>query len=438
LYFKIFVEFWLKYFILFVKQYFKAVITRKNFLFFWFNSLNKVTFFSTIALIIIGLIVSFSLSYAASEKVGLKEITFFQKHLFFCIITLFAIIFFSIQSLENLKIICFVGFFISIAVLIMTLFGTEIKGSKRWIYLFGFSLQPSEFLKPFFIYVFSFLFTSLENAKAKSENKKNIIFFILFLHTIIIFLFFLQPDFGMIVIFNILLMLLFYINAKSLKYFFGLCSIGLIIASIIGFSLDHVKYRISTFLFGLENYQSKLAATAIQNGGFFGKGFGESKLKFILPEAHNDFIFSILIEEFGFVFCLILGLIFLLFTFANFNYLFDFKKKIINLFSKIYYTKNKIEEKDIITFISKFNKKNANNKYFNIYYEFLFCRNFLTLSCVLIFFEFFINASVSLNLVPTKGMAMPFVSYGGSSLIAHGILVGIMLNLNKKRYLFLM
>jgi cell division protein FtsW len=415
----------------------KLMITRKNPLFFWINSLHKTTFFTVLTLILIGIIVSFSLSYAASEKVGLKGVTFFSKHLVFTGVAVIMIIAISMQSTSTLKWICFIGIIGVLCAIIMTLFGGEIKGSRRWINFGGFSIQPSEFLKPLYIYIFSLIFANLEGLKLKQESLKVFHILLFGLHFIINLLLFLQPDFGMILTFNLLFLALFYINLNSIKSFFlgglllGFC------AAFIGFFLEHVKFRIKTFFFGLENYQSKLAFEAIQNGGFFGSGFAESKLKFTLPEAHNDFIFAILIEEFGFIFVAILGLVFLLLVFSNFVYIFDFKEKLTKMFAKINYTSETTDESTIISIIKKNYKQQNAKKYLNIYIDFLFTRNFIFLTSVLLIFEFFLNASVSLNLAPTKGIAMPFISYGGSSLVSHGILIGLLLAFNRKRYFFL-
>jgi cell division protein FtsW len=413
------------------------MITRKNPFFFWFNSINKITFFSVLALIVIGVVLSFSLSYAASEKVGLRGLSFFAKHILFTGLAVCIVVFFSFQNSYHIKLFCVFGFLITLVLLVFVLFGFEIKGSRRWISLFGFSIQPSEILKPFYIYIFSLLFSYVQMAQIKKESTFGIFATIIILHALITVLLFLEPDFGMIITFNMLFVMLFYLNLKSIKNFF-VGGLGvLIVAGTLGLSLEHVRVRLKTFFFGLESYQPKLAEEAIQGGGFFGKGFAESKLKFILPEAHNDFIFAILIEEFGFIFALILGLVFLLIIFANFIYILDFKQKMVDMFSKISYSKTKMNEEGIASFVqTNYNLKNG-EKYSNIYFEFLFCRNFIFLTCILLFFEFFINASVSLNFVPTKGIAMPFISYGGSSLVAHGILIGILLSLNKKRYLFL-
>jgi cell division protein FtsW len=413
------------------------MITRKNPLFFWINSLHKVTFFTVLTLILIGVIASFSLSYATSEKVGLKGITFFSKHVIFTGVAILIMIILSMQSINTLKWICFIAIFAVLFAIIATLFGVEIKGARRWISFGKFSLQPSEFLKPFYIYIISLMFANLEALKLKQESLKTHYFLIFGLHILVNLLLFLQPDFGMILTFNILFLALFYINVSSIKnfllggLFLGCC------AGLVGFFLEHVKFRIKTFFFGLENYQSKLAFEAIQSGGFFGRGFAESKLKFTLPEAHNDFIFAILIEEFGFIFALILGLMFLFLVFSNFLYIFDFKEKLIKMFSKINYTSSTTDENTICNLIKKNYKQQTGKKYLNIYIDFLFSRNFIFLTSVLLMFEFFLNASVSLNLVPTKGMAMPFISYGGSSLIAHGILIGLLLSFNRKRYFFL-
>lgn len=416
------------------------MLTRKNPLFFWADSLHKPTLFASIALILIGVVVSFSISYAASEKIGLKSLTFFIKHIVFAGFALLLIFLLSVQSTERLKWLSFIAMFLIICALIMTLFSPDIKGSRRWLNLGGFSLQPSEFLKPFYIYTFSFLFSLIQVLKIKSPdggNANKIFALMILLHSVIVFLFFLQPDFGMIIAFSLLFLAFFYINLKSIKKFFIGALALLALAFIIAFFLPHVQNRVKTFLFGMENYQSKLAMQAVQNGGFFGKGIAESQLKFSLPEAHNDFIFAIIIEEFGFIFAIILGLIFIFLVFSNFLYVFDFKEKLLNMFARVSNSSDRINEEGVADIIRKNYKTPSGKNYLNIYYDFLFTRNFIFITCILIFFEFFFNASVSLNLVPTKGMAMPFISYGGSSLISHGILIGFLLAFNRKRYFFL-
>lgn len=421
------------------------MITRRNPLFFWLTSLHKATFFGVLALILIGLVVSFSLSFAASEKIGLKSsYIFFLKHFIFTIVAFCIIVFLSFFSPERLKLFCFFCISMCILGIGMTFLFPDIKGARRWLSVYGFSLQPSEFLKPFFIYTFSLLFTNLEILKLKFANSKKIkqlILFIIFFYILIIFLFFFQPDFGMILTFTLIFITLFYINLESIKKFFISSLLLVIVISIIGSLLPHVQNRVKVFLFGGENYQAKLAKQAIESGGFFGKGLSESTLKFILPEAHNDFIFAIIFEEFGMLFAIIVGLIFMFIIFSNFVYLFDFKEKMARMFARINPSSdaNEIKEETIKAIIMRAyqNKAKTSINYLNIYQDFLFCRNFITSTCVLIFFEFFLNASVSLNLMPTKGIAMPFISYGGSSLIAHGILIGLLLGFNKKRYFFL-
>jgi cell division protein FtsW len=421
------------------------MITRDNPLFFWWNSLHKVTFFSILVLIAIGSILSFSLSYSVSEQIGVKSLTFFIKHSVFAFACILIILFFSFGNQEGLKWISFLGFFLVIIALVITLFAPDVKGARRWLSFGGISLQPSEFLKPFFVYTFSYLFTYFQISTLdhnEAGKKLKILMCIISLYSTVIFLLFLQPDFGMILTFTTLLLSFFYISLRSIKNFsLGLLFI-LLIMCCLAFFLTHVQNRIKVFFFGLENFQSKLAIKAIQNGGFLGKGITESQLKFTLPEAHNDFIFAILTEEFGFIFAATLGLIFLLIIFSNFLYLFDYKERIIKMFVKIYpFNRDSIKFSDeffekVIIRASREKISNAKN-YRSVYYDFIFCRNFIFGACILLFFEFFLNVSVSLNLVPTKGIAMPFISYGGSSLISHGILIGMLLIFNRKRYFFL-
>lgn len=421
------------------------MMARENPLFFWWNVLHKITFFTTICLVFIGLLVSFSLSYSVSEQLGVKSLTFFIKQTVFAAVSICIILFLSFLSAERIKWICFAGILATTVMLILTLLMPDIKGSRRWLNIASFTLQPSELLKPFFIYVFSFLFTKRKILSLKKNTSRQILqidCIVGLLYVAIISLLYLQPDFGMILTFTAIIFAVLLVNLNSTKVFIYGILIKFSFAIIVVFSLGHVEHRIRTFLLGLENYQSKLAAKAIQSGGFFGKGIAESQLKFVLPEAHNDFIFAILIEEFGFIFAGILGLLFLIIILSNFAYIFDFRKRLVEIFLKndpLGQNKAISKEKIVENLIRKsFSvKSNISKSYINIYKDFIFCRSFIFASCILIFFEFFMNASVSLNLVPTKGMAMPFISYGGSSIIAHGILIGILLTLNKKRYFFL-
>lgn len=392
-----------------------------------------------------GLVLSFSLSFSASEQIGVKSLTFFIKHSVFTCGAIIILLTISTISQEKLKWICFCGLFIFFVLLAITLFMPDVKGSRRWLYAFGFGVQPSEFLKPFFIYILSLLFTEAHISKIKnpfSKTSNHLHLIILTIYFCLILVLFLQPDFGMIVTFTLVLASFYFVNLKSIKYFIvGLLCL-IFVSLIAGFFLEHVHYRIKVFILGLENYQSKLAIQAIQSGGFFGQGVIESKLKFKLPEAHNDFIFAILIEEFGFIFAAILGLLFLVMIFSNFLYIFEFKEKLIKMFLKdetseesAITSKDYLIEENIKRFAK--NKTESSKNHLNIYRDFLFCRNFIFATCILIFFEFFMNAAVSINLVPTKGMAMPFISYGGSSLISHGILIGLLFSFNRRRYFFL-
>lgn len=421
------------------------MFTRSNPLFFWWNSLHKITFFASLTLILIGLLISFSLSFAVSEQIGVKSLTFFIKHLVFALIAALIIIIFSFLPPEKLKWFAFLGLFATIVLLIGTLFTGDVKGARRWINLTIFSLQPSEFLKPFFIYISSLLISEIQIIKLKNSSLRKItplILTIFILYLIIEILLFLQPDFGMVVTFTVLLIAAFFLNLKSTKWFFTGFFFILCALSCASLMLEHVKHRLKVFFMGLENFQAKLAIKAIQGGGLLGKGITESDLKFRLPEAHNDFIFAIILEEFGFIFAGILGLLFLLIIFSNFLYIFEFKEKLVKVFKKeesfsgFAYT---FEDEIIEAGIKKFHKSSivSTKNYTLIYKDFLFGRNYIFLSCVLLFFEFFMNAAVSLNLVPTKGMGMPFISYGGSSLISHALLVGILLTFNRKRYFFL-
>ena len=357
----------------------------------WWKNIDKFIFSIIILLFFIGLFFSLvSTSLIASDKLDTNDYSFFFKHLFFIFLGL--AVMFVLSSIDQKKLFNFsiIIFFLSLIFLILVPFiGIEVKGSRRWINLFFLPrFQPIEVLKPFTIVVMA-LVLSLES---KTNLYLKYLYSFLILSPIILLLIS-QPDIGQtILIFATWLALIFVSGVNLILFFmfFGLSALILLYVIFYIPKFEYILIRITSFLNSNSgnNYQSEKASEAIINGGFFGKGIGEGVLKNKVPEAHTDYIVSVISEEFGVIMIFILILIFLYFIYI--------------VLKKI----SLIDDKKI--------------------------KLILLGLAFIIFFQFLIHVGVNIRMFPTTGMTLPFLSYGGSSIIGTSIISGIILNLTKK------
>ena len=293
-----------------------------NFVYDWWKNLDKVILLLFISLIIFGIFFSLvSTSLIASSKLGTNNYYFFLRHLIYIFLGLILIIFFSAISEKNIykiAMLFFIIFFVSL--LLVPIFGVEIKGSKRWL---DFPViprfQPIEFLKPFLI-----IFLSLVIGSRFTSNN----YFKFFLSALIVFpilvLLILQPDIGQSLLISSVWLSLIFVSGTNLFFlsfliFFSISTLGYLIFYIPKFF--YIKSRITNFfdLSSKGNYQSQKATDAIVDGGFFGKGIGEGTLNTKVPEAHTDYVISVISEEFGILFILLILIIFLIFIFKVFK-----------------------------------------------------------------------------------------------------------------------
>ena len=321
-----------------------------------------------------------------------NDYLFFFKHLVFVFLGI--VIIFSLSSLNEKKlfIISPIIFLFSIIFLILVPFiGIEVKGSKRWIDLFFLPrFQPVELVKPFLIIVISLILSA--------QNYSNIFirYFLSFLITLIVaFLLAIQPDIGQTILIFLSWLILIFTSGISI-IFLGIFFITLIfIFSYLVFFIpkfEYIKNRLFSFFdseSGTHNFQSDKAIESIVSGGFFGKGIGEGTLKSRVPEAHTDYIISVISEEFGVIAIILILLLFLIFIYS--------------IFKKVY-----LENEEKIKLI-------------------------LVGCASLILIQAIIHIGVNIRLFPTTGMTLPFISYGGSSIISVSILSGIILNLTKRK-----
>ena len=366
-----------------------------KFINYWRN-IDKKIFFCFLILFLLGLFFSFSsTSSLAGERLNKDYYFFFTKHLVFTFLALIIMICISSVNTSFLKkIIVPIFLFSFIFLALVPFFGVEVKGAKRWLDLYFFRLQPIEILKPFFILATVKVLT-LE--KLKNSQIKYLFSFLILLSVVILLID--QPDLGQ----SILLVLSWgatvFISGVSLFYIISFFSIFLIsFASLLYFLPHKFGYIIDRLVSFFDpskgdKFQSSSALDAIKLGGLKGQGMGEGILKDSVPEAHTDYIIAIISEEYGSIISVMIILIFLYISF-----------RII---------KNCINQDDQLV-------------------KFSLCG----LSTLLIF-QTFIHIGVNTNLIPTTGMTLPFLSYGGSSLIGSAILAGIILNYTKnKTYLY--
>ena len=359
----------------------------------WWKNIDKTIFLLIIFLFSLGLFFSLvSTSLIASDKLDTNNYFFFFKHLAYVFIGIVTLVFFSSLSEKNLFRICIYLFFITLFFLFLVpIFGTEVKGSKRWLNFFFLpQFQPIELLKPFIIIFVATILCS----------EKNYNIYIKYLLTIfaiipIGLLLIMQPDIGQTLLVFLSWAILVFISGINLLFILLFISFSFITLLYVIFFIPkfiYIKNRILSFFNpdgGTHNFQSDKAIEAISSGGFFGKGIGEGTLKTRVPEAHTDYIISVISEEFGVIVIILLLIVFLFF--------------IYNVFKKIY-----LEKSEKVKLV-------------------------LTGAISLIIFQALIHLGVNIRLFPTTGMTLPFLSYGGSSIVGVSILSGIILNLTKRK-----
>ncbi len=349
----------------------------------WWVSIDKIIFIPILILLFIGIIAISS----ASQKFGtinLKSNLMWNKHLIFCLLSLFTIFIISKLSTKQIIILSITLFSLSIILCFIALIiSQETKGATRWLNFIYFSIQPSELAKPTFIILSSLLFVRY---KIKEDFSLIINLFCLSLISIILIM---QPDFGMLILICVVWVIqLLTINIKS-RILYPIISSYIRNLFIMFFILDHVRFRIMNYLFsGIgDNYQITKSIDSFKSGGVFGQGIGEGMISKKLPDSHSDFVYALISEELGIIVAIIILFLYMI-PYVRIHYI---CQRSSNLF--------------IITSLTGLS---------NIF-----------------LFQTIINISSTLNIIPTKGMTLPFISYGGSSLFSSALLIGFILVLIK-------
>ena len=359
----------------------------------WWKNIDKFLFFLIILLFATGLFFSLvSTSLLVSDKLNTNDYAFFFKHLSFVVLGLFLIFIFSSvneQKLFNLSPYIFI--FSLITLFLVPIIGVEVNNAQRWIDLFFLPrFQPIELVKPFLIILISLILSS--------EKYKNIFlkYMFSFLITLVIALLLAaQPDIGQTLLVFFSWSVLIFISGINIIFLTTSClilSIGLYFLIRFVPKFEYIKSRIISFFnseTGTHNAQSEKAIDSITSGGYFGKGIGEGTLKNRVPEAHTDYIISVISEEFGVIAIILILLLFLIFIYS--------------VFKKVYLENEERTKLILVGCIS------------------------------LILVQAMIHIGVNIRLFPTTGMTLPFISYGGSSIISISILSGVILNLTKRK-----
>ncbi|NSM56123.1 FtsW/RodA/SpoVE family cell cycle protein [Wolbachia endosymbiont of Atemnus politus] len=333
------------------------------------------------------LIISFVLVHSSSpviaQRLSLPQDYFIRRHIVYIVLSLIALVtfsFFNTKTILNLSFASFTLFIILMAAVVIL--GIEAKGAKRWLHIVKISIQPSEFMKPFF----SVVIASVLASGMKFKVHISIIIFLL-----VFILLLLQPDFSMSMLLTYSFISQMFIAYIPLLYF--LCIVGIVTTGITTAYLcfPHIKQRIYNFLFFAQrdNFQVTKSLEAFKKGQLTGVGPGEGTVKILLPDCHTDFVFSVLAEEFGLIVCLATLMLFGIIS-ARSLYVAYRESELFNLL--------------VILGISI---------------------QFIT--------QFIINIGVTLSIFPTTGITLPLLSYGGSSLLSSSIALGIMLSFSRNQ-----
>ena len=353
----------------------------------WWWTVDKLLLGGLVVLMLGGVVLSLAGSPAVAERLGYDSFHFVKRHVLFFLPALAVMVATSFLTPKQVRRVSIIALVVTIVLMMATLFiGFEVKGARRWINLAGISLQPSEFMKPAFVVVIAWLFA--ENSRRK-DIPGNI--FALILFAIVAALLVAEPDFGQTMLIALAWGTLFFMAGVSWVWIaaLALAAVGGIFAAYV--MLPHVAARIDRFISPQsgDTFQVDKALDSILRGGWLGQGPGEGMVKRVLPDAHTDFIFAVAAEEFGIIVCIVLVLVFALVVFRGLS--------------------GSTRQEDP------------------------FVRLAAAGLIVLFGVQSVINMAVNLNLMPAKGMTLPFISYGGSSMIAVAFGMGLLLALTRRR-----
>jgi cell division protein FtsW len=353
----------------------------------WWWTVDKPLFGAILVLMLTGVILSLAASPPVATRIGLDPFHFFSRHVMFLAPSFMVLLGVSFLSPRSIRRSALIIFTLSIILIVLTLaIGPEVKGSRRWITLLGVNIQASEIAKPSFVVIAAWLFAESTKRPEMPATSMALVLLLMLVSLLVM-----EPDFGQTMLILMVWGSLFFIAGMRMIWVFGLAGLGAAGLFSAYLFVPHVAGRIKRFMNPAsgDTFQVDTAMEAFYNGGWFGLGPGEGIAKRSLPDSHTDFVFAVAAEEFGIILCLAM---LALFAFV-----------VIRTLSRAY----------------------ANGD--------MFSRFAASGLAILFGVQAAINMSVNLQLIPAKGMTLPFISYGGSSIVSLAYGVGMMLALTRLR-----
>lgn len=351
----------------------------------WWWTVDRAMLSLVLLMLVAGFVLSFAASPPVAERLGLDSLHFVWRHAVYAPLAAVTLIAISFLTPRQVRRAALVLLFVGLAMMILVLFvGEEIKGSRRWLFIGGISVQPSEFIKPAFIVITAWLFA--EGSKRPDVPGHLLAVVLLVVLTALLVA---EPDLGQTILVFAVWGALFYLAGVSPILVAGLAGISVAGLGTAYLAFPHVAARIDRFLDpeSGDNFQIRVALESFSRGGWSGAGPGEGVMKRVLPDSHTDFIFAVIGEEFGIVLSLIIVALFMILVMRG--------------------------------LYQAFRRNSA--------FERLAVAGLVTQLGL----QAFINMGVNLNLLPAKGMTLPFISYGGSALLSTAVTVGFLLALSR-------
>jgi cell division protein FtsW len=353
----------------------------------WWWTVDRPLLVAVLALVVGGMVLSLAASPPVASRLGLDAFYFVTRHIVYVLAALALMLGVSFLPPRHIRRSAVVVFALSILLVAASLhFGAEVKGARRWLVLYGLNIQPSEFLKPSLVIVIAWLFGESSRRPEMPANSIALLLLAAALTGLIM-----QPDFGQSMLIALVWGSLFFLAGMRMVWVAGVggaALAGLVSAYLL---VPYVARRIARFLDPAsgDSFNIDQALESFQRGGWFGRGPGEGLVKRILPESHTDFVFAVAAEEFGIVLCLLLLALF--------------------AFIVLRALRHAIISEDAFT-------------------------RFAVAGLAILFgLQSAINMAVNLHLMPAKGMTLPFISYGGSSMLSLGYAMGMLLALSRER-----
>lgn len=353
----------------------------------WWWTVDRLSLAAVIVLMLAGIVLSLAASPPVAARLGLDPFYFVNRHVLYLFPALVVLLVTSLLSERTIRRTALLMFVVSLMLVVATLmFGAEVKGARRWIVILGVNIQPSEFLKPAFVILIAWLFGESARRPEMPANTAALALLLVSVGALV-----LQPDFGQTMLIMSIWGTLFFLAGMRMVWVIGLGGVSLVGLAAAYATLPHVARRIQRFIDPAsgDTFNVDQALESFLRGGWFGRGPGEGTIKRILPEAHTDFVFAVAAEEFGIVLCLVL----------------------LALFAFV-----------VVRALSR--ALNDDDPF----------RRFAVAGlAMLLGLQSAINMAVNLHLIPAKGMTLPFISYGGSSMISLAYAMGMLLGLSRER-----